>query len=196
MLVIYGFSLHLSHFSNNRSGGWGASNKHSLLSITPLNRIHSWGGAQYSVQSYHRSSTNHPHGYNSWSKSARSLKYPPHWGALQDLEMTNATFFTTQQLSKLWLISKRFPKELDTTKMNNIFKFHQNPLTINAFHIKIKFKLKLGWGFSQRGMDKSQRWSIAHTAVCGRKAQTNNCTWYFGQNKSGKIENFVMGNHS
>ena len=41
MLVIYGFSLHLSHFSNNRSGGWGASNKHSLLSITPLNRIHS-----------------------------------------------------------------------------------------------------------------------------------------------------------
>ena len=38
ILVIYGISLHLSNFSNSRSGGWGASNKHSLLSIPPLNR--------------------------------------------------------------------------------------------------------------------------------------------------------------
>ena len=45
--------------------------------------------------------------------------------------MTNAKIFTTQQLSKLWLISKRFPKELVTTKMNNILEFQQNPLTIN-----------------------------------------------------------------
>ena len=30
--------------------------------------------------------------------------------------------------------------------------------------------------------------SIAHTAVCGRKALTNNCTWYFGQKKSGKLQ--------
>ena len=94
--------------------------------------------------------------YNSWSKSARSLKYSPHWGALQDFEWTNAKIFTTQQLSKLWLISKSFAKELVNTKMNNILKFHQNPLTINACHIKIKFKLKLGWEFSQRGMDQSQ----------------------------------------
>ena len=127
---------------------------------------------------------------NSWSKSARSLKYSPHWGALQDFEMTNAKIFTTQQLSKLWLISKSFAKELVNTKMNNILKFHQNPLTINACHIKIKFKLKLGWGFSQRGMDKSQRWSTAHTAVCGRKALINKCTYNFGQNKSGKSEHF------
>ena len=35
MLVIYGFSLHLSHFSNNRSGGWGASNKHCALKMLP-----------------------------------------------------------------------------------------------------------------------------------------------------------------
>ena len=74
--------------------------------------------------------------------------------------------------------------------MNNILKFHQNPLTINACHIKIKFKLKLGWGFSQRGMDKSQRWSTTHTAVCGRKAPINNCTHNVGQNKSGKSEHF------
>ena len=134
--------------------------------------------------------------YNGWSKSARSLKYSPHWGALQDFEWTNAKIFTTQQLSKLWLISKSFAKELVNTKMNNILKFHQNPLTINACHIKIKFKLKLGWGFSHRGMDEAQRWSIDHTAVCGRKALTNNCTWYFGQNKSGKIENFVTSNLS
>ena len=124
--------------------------------------------------------------YNSWSKSARSLKYSPHWGALQDFEWTNAKIFTTQQLSKLWLISKSFAKELVNTKMNNILKFHQNPLTINACHIKIKFKLKLGWGFSQRGMDQSQMWSTAHTAACGRKALINNCTYNFGQNKSGK----------
>ena len=38
MLVIYGFSLHLSHFSNNRSGGWGASNKHCALKKLPLVR--------------------------------------------------------------------------------------------------------------------------------------------------------------
>ena len=38
ILVIYGFSLPLSNFSNNWSGGWEASNKHSLLSIPPLNR--------------------------------------------------------------------------------------------------------------------------------------------------------------
>ena len=74
--------------------------------------------------------------------------------------------------------------------MNNILKFHQNPLTINACHIKIKFKLKLGWGFSQRGMDQSQMWSTAHTAACGRKALINNCTYNFGQNKSGKCEHF------
>ena len=35
ILVIYGFSLHLSHFSNNRSGGWGASNKHCALKKLP-----------------------------------------------------------------------------------------------------------------------------------------------------------------
>ena len=35
ILVIYGFSLHLSHFSNNRSGGWGASNKHCALKMLP-----------------------------------------------------------------------------------------------------------------------------------------------------------------
>ena len=55
--------------------------------------------------------------------------------------------------------------------MNNILKIHQNPLTINACHIKIKFRLKLGWGFSQRGMDQSQMWSTAHTAASGRKQE-------------------------
>ena len=88
------------------------------------------------------------HIYNGWSKSARSLKYPPHWGALQDLEMTNAIFFTTQQLSKLLLISKRSPKELDTIEMNNILKFQQNSWTTNRHHIKFKFSFKLGLGFS------------------------------------------------
>ena len=127
---------------------------------------------------------------NGWSKSARSLKYSPHWGALQDFEMTNAKNFTTQQLSKLWLISKRFAKDLVTTQMNNILKFHLNLLTIGACHIKIKLQIKLGWGFSHRGMDKSQRWSTAHTAACGRKALINNCTYNFGQNKSGKCEHF------
>ena len=58
--------------------------------------------------------------------------------------MTNAKIFTTQQLSKLWLIPKSFAKELDTNEINNILKFHQNPLTINAYHIKFKLSLKLG----------------------------------------------------
>ena len=62
--------------------------------------------------------------YNTNSKSARSLKYPPHSKALQFVERINAKFFTTHQLSKLLLISKRSPKELDTIEMNNILKFH------------------------------------------------------------------------
>ena len=86
--------------------------------------------------------------YNTNSKSARSLKYPPHSRALQFVERINANFFTTHQLSKLLLISKRFPKELDTIEMNNILKFQQNSWTTNRHHIKFKFSFKLGLGFS------------------------------------------------
>ena len=85
--------------------------------------------------------------YNTNSKSARSLKYSPHSMALQFVERRNAIFFTTQQLSKLLLISKRSPKELDTIEMNNILKFQHNSWTINRDHIKFKFSFKLGWGF-------------------------------------------------
>ena len=67
--------------------------------------------------------------------------------ALQFVERRNAIFFTTQQLSKLLLISKRSPKELDTIEMNNILKFQHNSWTINRDHIKFKFSFKLGWGF-------------------------------------------------
>ena len=84
---------------------------------------------------------------NANSKSARSLKYSPHSMALQFVERRNAIFFTTQQLSKLLLISKRSPKELDTIEMNNILKFQHNSWTINRDHIKFKFSFKLGWGF-------------------------------------------------
>ena len=51
-------------------------------------------------------------------------------------------------LSKLLLISKRFPKELDTIEINNILKFQQNSWTTNRHHIKFKFSFKLGLGFS------------------------------------------------
>ena len=84
---------------------------------------------------------------NANSKSARSLKYSTHSMALQFVERRNAIFFTTQQLSKLLLISKRSPKELDTIEMNNILKFQHNSWTINRDHIKFKFSFKLGWGF-------------------------------------------------
>ena len=109
---------------------------------------------------------------NSWSKSARSLKYSPHWGALQDFEWTNAKIFTTQQLSKLLLISKRSPKELDTIEMNNILKFQHNSWTINRDHIKFKFSFKLGWGFLWLMLES---WSITPTEAHGKKAPTNKC---------------------
>ena len=86
--------------------------------------------------------------YNTNSKSARSLKYPPHSRALQFVERINAIFFTTHQLSKLLLISKRSPKELNTKEMNNILKFHQIWWTTNWHHIKFRFPFKLGLGFS------------------------------------------------
>ena len=123
------------------------------------------------------------HIYNSWSKSARSLKYSPHWGALQDFERTNAKNFTTQQLSKLLLISKRSPKELDTIEMNNILKFQHNSWTINRDHIKFKFSFKLGWGFLWLMLRVGPLPPQKHMA---KKAPTNNCKKYIGQNKSGK----------
>ena len=98
--------------------------------------------------------------YNANSKSARSLKYSTHSMALQFVERRNAIFFTTQQLSKLLLISKRSPKELDTIEMNNILKFQHNLWTINRDHIKFKFSFKLGWGFLWLMLES---WSITPT---------------------------------
>ena len=121
--------------------------------------------------------------YNTNSKSARSLKYSPHSMALQFVERRNAIFFTTQQLSKLLLISKRSPKELDTIEMNNILKFQHNSWTINRDHIKFKFSFKLGWGFLWLMLES---WSITPTEAHGKKAPTNNCKKYIGQNKSGR----------
>ena len=120
---------------------------------------------------------------NTNSKSARSLKYSPHSMALQFVERRNAIFFTTQQLSKLLLISKRSPKELDTIEMNNILKFQHNSWTINRDHIKFKFSFKLGWGFLWLMLES---WSITPTEAHGKKAPTNKCKKYIGQNKSGR----------
>ena len=103
--------------------------------------------------------------------------------ALQFVERRNAIFFTTQQLSKLLLISKRSPKELDTIEMNNILKFQHNSWTINRDHIKFKFSFKLGWGFLWLMLES---WSITPTEAHGKKAPTNNCKKYIGQNKSGR----------
>ena len=83
---------------------------------------------------------------NANSKSARSLKYPPHWRALQDFERNNAIFLTTQQLSRLHWMLKSFPKESDIIKTNNIFKLHQASWTINRDYIKFKFSFKVGLG--------------------------------------------------
>ena len=122
-------------------------------------------------------------GYNANSKSARSLKYSPHSMALQFVERRNAIFFTTQQLSKLLLISKRSPKELDTIEMNNILKFQHNSWTINRDHIKFKFSFKLGWGFLWLMLRVGPLPPQKHMA---KKAPTNNCKKYIGQNKSGR----------
>ena len=121
--------------------------------------------------------------YNTNSKSARSLKYSPHSMALQFVERRNAIFFTTQQLSKLLLISKRSPKELDTIEMNNILKFQHNSWTINRDHIKFKFSFKLGWGFLWLMLRVGPLPPQKHMA---KKAPTNNCKKYIGQNKSGR----------
>ena len=87
--------------------------------------------------------------------------------ALQFVERRNAIFFTTQQLSKLLLISKRSPKELDTIEMNNILKFQHNSWTINRDHIKFKFSFKLGWGFLWLMLES---WSITPTEAHGKKS--------------------------
>ena len=103
--------------------------------------------------------------------------------ALQFVERRNAIFFTTQQLSKLLLISKRSPKELDTIEMNNILKFQHNSWTINRDHIKFKFSFKLGWGFLWLMLRVGPLPPQKHMA---KKAPTNNCKKYIGQNKSGR----------
>ena len=41
-------------------------------------------------------------------------------------------------------------------------------------------------------MTLAQSWSITTTAAHGRKAPTNNCTKYIGQNKSGKSADFCV----
>ena len=41
-------------------------------------------------------------------------------------------------------------------------------------------------------MTLAQSWSITTTAAYGRKAPTNNCTKYIGQNKSGKSADFCV----
>ena len=41
-------------------------------------------------------------------------------------------------------------------------------------------------------MTLAQSWSITTTAAHGRKAPTNNCTNYIGQNKSGKSADFCV----
>ena len=84
---------------------------------------------------------------DSWSKSARSIKYSPNWRALQDFEWHNAILFSKQQLSKLQWISKTFGKEFESIEINNISKFHQNWWTINRDHTKFKFSSKVGLGF-------------------------------------------------
>ena len=83
---------------------------------------------------------------NANSKSARSLKYPPHWRALQDFERNDAISFTTQQLSRLHWMLKSFPKESDIIEINNIFQLHQASWTINRDYIKFKFSFKVGLG--------------------------------------------------
>ena len=122
--------------------------------------------------------------YNTNSKSARSLKYPPHSRALQFVERINENFSTTHQLIKLLLISKRFPKELDTIEMNNILKFQQNSWTTNRDHIKFKFSFKLGLGFSwlmQRvgPLPPQQHMAEKHQQITAKSIR-------IGQNKSGK----------
>ena len=67
--------------------------------------------------------------------------------------------------------------------MNNILKFQHNSWTINRDHIKFKFSFKLGWGFLWLMLES---WSITPTEAHGKKAPTNNCKKYIGQNKSGR----------
>ena len=71
ILVIYGFSLHLSHFSNNRSGGWGASNKHCALKKLPLVR-----GTPEGCPSMRRQSGQMA---QKWTNSAKMDKFTQKW---------------------------------------------------------------------------------------------------------------------